>query len=84
MVGGSRGIGLAVAELLAEQGAGVVINARDLDAVTEAAQRIPNAVAHAGSPADPEVADTLIDRCIRRIRPDRHPDQLCGHTGAGR
>jgi NAD(P)-dependent dehydrogenase (short-subunit alcohol dehydrogenase family) len=53
-----------VAELLAAQGAGVVINGRDADAATEAAQRIPNSVAHPGSPADPAVADALIDRCI--------------------
>ena len=53
-----------MAELLAEQGAGVVINARDPEAVTQAAQRIPNAIAHPGSPADPKIADALIDRCI--------------------
>jgi NAD(P)-dependent dehydrogenase (short-subunit alcohol dehydrogenase family) len=63
VVGGSRGIGLAVAELLAEQGAGVVINGRDPDAASEAANRIDGAVAHPGSPADPEIADALIDRC---------------------
>jgi NAD(P)-dependent dehydrogenase (short-subunit alcohol dehydrogenase family) len=63
VVGGSRGIGLAVAELLAEQGAGVVINGRDPDAASEAASRIDGAVAHPGSPADPEIADALIDRC---------------------
>ena len=63
VVGGSRGIGLAVAELLAEQGAGVVLNGRDADTANAAAEQIPRAVAHAGSPADPDVADALIDRC---------------------
>ncbi len=29
-----------------------------------AARRIPGAVAHPGSPAEPEIADALIDRCI--------------------
>jgi NAD(P)-dependent dehydrogenase (short-subunit alcohol dehydrogenase family) len=53
-----------VAELLAEQGARVVINGRDRDAATEAANHIPGAAAHPGSPADPEIADALIDRCI--------------------
>lgn len=64
VVGGSRGVGLAVAELLARQGAGVVVNGRDADAVSEATQRIPNAVGHAGSPAEPELADALIDKCV--------------------
>ena len=53
-----------MAQLLAEQGAGVVLNGRDPDTAKQAAQRIPGAVAHAGSPSDPEVADALIDRCI--------------------
>ena len=53
-----------MAELLAEQGAGVVINGRDAEAATEAAERIGGAVAHPGSPADPNIADALIDRCI--------------------
>ena len=67
VVGGTRGIGLAVAQLLAEQGAGVVLNGRDPDTAKQAAQRIPGAVAHAGSPSDPEVADALIDRCINEF-----------------
>ncbi|MEZ0363090.1 SDR family NAD(P)-dependent oxidoreductase [Mycobacterium sp. pUA109] len=64
VVGGSRGIGAAVAALLTAHGAGVVINGRDPDAVTAAAHRIPGAVAHPGSPAEPAVADALIDACI--------------------
>ncbi|WP_163690741.1 SDR family NAD(P)-dependent oxidoreductase [Mycolicibacterium gadium] len=64
VVGGTRGIGLAVAQLLAEQGAGVVLNGRDPDTAKQAAEGIPGAVAHPGSPANPEVADVLIDRCV--------------------
>jgi NAD(P)-dependent dehydrogenase (short-subunit alcohol dehydrogenase family) len=64
IVGGSRGVGRAVAELLAEQGAGVVINGRDAEAATEAAEHIKGALAHPGSPADPEIANALIERCI--------------------
>jgi len=56
-----------VAELLAAQGAGVVVNGRDADAASEAAQRIPGAVAFRGSPADPAVADALIDTCTREF-----------------
>jgi NAD(P)-dependent dehydrogenase (short-subunit alcohol dehydrogenase family) len=53
-----------VAELLAEQGAGVVLNGRDPDTAKQAAEGIPGAVAHAGSPSNPDVADALIGRCI--------------------
>ena len=69
VVGGTRGVGLAVAELLAAQGAGVVVNGRDPDAAAEAAQRIRGAVAFPGSPADPAVADALIDTVRTGIRP---------------
>ena len=64
VVGGTRGVGLAVAELLAEQGAGVVVNGRDPDAVAQATQRIPNASGMSGSPADAATADALIDHCV--------------------
>ncbi len=64
VVGGTRGIGFQVAALLAQQGAGVVVNGRDAEAATDAAGRIDGAVAHPGSPADPAVADALIDTCI--------------------
>jgi NAD(P)-dependent dehydrogenase (short-subunit alcohol dehydrogenase family) len=52
-----------VAELLAQQGAGVVVNGRDPDVVAEAADCIDHAVAFAGSPSDPTVAEALIGRC---------------------
>ncbi|HEV7422976.1 MAG TPA: SDR family oxidoreductase [Mycobacterium sp.] len=65
VVGGSRGIGLAVAELLAAHGAGVVVNGRDANAVSEAVERIGgSATGFAGSPADPATADALIDSCV--------------------
>jgi NAD(P)-dependent dehydrogenase (short-subunit alcohol dehydrogenase family) len=67
IVGGTRGVGLAVAELLGAQGAGVVVNGRDVDAATEAAQGIPGAVAFPGSPAEPALADALIDTCIKEF-----------------
>lgn len=66
VVGGTRGIGLAVAELLAGQGAGVVVNGRD-DAATKAAAQRVSGVAHTGSPADADVADALIDTCVREF-----------------
>ncbi|MCT7657727.1 SDR family NAD(P)-dependent oxidoreductase [Mycobacterium deserti] len=66
-MGGSRGVGLAVTELLAELGAGVVINGRDSEAVSQAVQRIPRSIGLPGSPASPAVADTLIDTCVREF-----------------
>jgi NAD(P)-dependent dehydrogenase (short-subunit alcohol dehydrogenase family) len=63
VVGGSRGIGAAVATLLARHGAKVVVNGRDPAAVAAAARQIPGAVPYPGSPADPAVADALIDTC---------------------
>jgi NAD(P)-dependent dehydrogenase (short-subunit alcohol dehydrogenase family) len=69
VVGGSRGIGLGVAELLARHGAGVVVNGRDADAAAHAAARISGqggrAVAHPGSPAHEATANALIEACIR-------------------
>lgn len=56
-----------MARLLAEQGAAVVLNGRDPDAVTAAAQGITNAVGFAGSPADPATADALIDICVQEF-----------------
>ncbi|MGE0219938.1 SDR family NAD(P)-dependent oxidoreductase, partial [Mycolicibacterium sp.] len=67
VVGGTRGVGLAVAELLATLGASVVVNGRDETAAAQAAQRIPGAVAYPGSPADPAVADALIGTCVREF-----------------
>jgi NAD(P)-dependent dehydrogenase (short-subunit alcohol dehydrogenase family) len=58
---------LAVAELLAAQRAGVVVNGRDADAATGAAQRITGAVAFPGSPADPAVGNALIDTCVEQF-----------------
>jgi NAD(P)-dependent dehydrogenase (short-subunit alcohol dehydrogenase family) len=55
-----------VAELLAAQGAGVIVNGRDADAVEAAAERVAG-VAYAGSPSDPSVADALIDTCVREF-----------------
>jgi NAD(P)-dependent dehydrogenase (short-subunit alcohol dehydrogenase family) len=68
VVGGSRGIGAAVAALLAQHGAGVVVNGRDADAARATADGITAgggcAVAHPGSPADQSAAESLVDRCI--------------------
>lgn len=65
--GGSRGIGRAVAELLGNLGAAVVVNGRDADAVEETVTSIAASGGRAAAlvgPADDEaVATALIDTC---------------------
>lgn len=67
VVGGSRGIGAAVAALLAESGAGVVVNGRDADAVDTCVDTITAAggaaVGYSGPANDESVAEALISLC---------------------
>lgn len=67
VVGGSHGIGAAVAALLAELGAGVVVNGRDGDSVDAAVDAITaaggSAVGLSGSAADDTLAEALITLC---------------------
>lgn len=67
VVGGSRGIGAAVAALLAKLGAGVVVNGRDVDAVGSTVDAITSAggcaVGLPGSAADDSIAQALISLC---------------------
>jgi 3-oxoacyl-[acyl-carrier protein] reductase len=67
VAGGSRGIGRAVAELLAGLGAGVVVNGRDLVAVEETVAAITasggQAAAVVGAADNERVAAALIDEC---------------------
>ncbi|MGB3481468.1 MAG: SDR family oxidoreductase [Mycobacterium sp.] len=71
VVGGSRGIGRAVAELLARLGAGVVVNGRTAGAVDEAVNTITGsghtAAGFVGSPADEATAEALIATCVERF-----------------
>ncbi|ORB73903.1 SDR family NAD(P)-dependent oxidoreductase [Mycobacterium scrofulaceum] len=70
VAGGSRGIGRAVAELLCELGAGVVVNGRDAHAVEETVAAITasggRASALIGPANDERVARALVDDCARR------------------
>jgi 3-oxoacyl-[acyl-carrier protein] reductase len=65
--GGSRGVGRAVAELLCDLGAGVVVNGRDPDAVAETVAAIAasggRATAVIGAAGDERVAENLIGEC---------------------
>jgi NAD(P)-dependent dehydrogenase (short-subunit alcohol dehydrogenase family) len=67
--GGTRGIGRAVTELLCEQGAGVVVNGRDADAVAETVAAVTAAggrVTPVTGAADEEgIASALVDECLR-------------------
>ena len=67
VVGGSHGIGAAVAALLAELGAGVVVNGRDGDSVDTAVDAITadggSAVGLSSSAADNDVAEALTALC---------------------
>ncbi|MEB3019439.1 SDR family NAD(P)-dependent oxidoreductase [[Mycobacterium] crassicus] len=67
VVGGSRGIGRAVAELLAECGAGVVVNGRDTDAVDATVEAITGsggrAVGVAGAANVEGTAAALMTAC---------------------
>jgi 3-oxoacyl-[acyl-carrier protein] reductase len=69
VTGSSRGIGRAVADLLAGSGAAVIVNGRDDAAVEEAVAGITAAGGRAkavvGAADDESVAQTLIDECIR-------------------
>lgn len=67
VVGGSRGIGAAVAALLAALGAGVVVNGRDGDAVDATVDAITadggSAVGLSGSASDETTAEALMALC---------------------
>ena len=67
VVGGSRGIGRAVAELLATCGAGVVVNGRDADAVEDTVAAVTGsggrAVGLAGAAHQEAIAVALVQAC---------------------
>jgi len=69
LVGGSRGIGRAVAELLCALGAGVVVNGRDAGAVQEAVDALTasggRATGLSGAADDERVATAAIETCVR-------------------
>ncbi|HWS93877.1 MAG TPA: SDR family NAD(P)-dependent oxidoreductase [Mycobacterium sp.] len=66
--GGSRGIGRAVAELLCNLGAGVVVNGRDPDAVEETVAALTasggRATAVVGAADQERIASALIEECM--------------------
>jgi 3-oxoacyl-[acyl-carrier protein] reductase len=65
VTGSARGIGRATAELLAEHGAGVVVNDLDADLAAEAAKEIDgDAVDFGGDLTEHGVPDALVERAV--------------------
>jgi 3-oxoacyl-[acyl-carrier protein] reductase len=65
VTGSARGIGRATAELLAEQGAKVLINDLDADVARQAADQIAgDALVFGGDLTKPEVPDQLVQRVV--------------------
>jgi 3-oxoacyl-[acyl-carrier protein] reductase len=60
VTGGGRGIGRAIAERLAAEGARVLVNDVDEDVAREAAAAIPGSAVAVGSVSDPAVAEQLV------------------------
>ncbi len=76
VTGSARGIGRATAELLAQQGAKVLINDLDDDAVGQTAQEIDGeTLVFGGDLTKPGVCDELIGRAIDEWGRGRHPGQ---------
>jgi 3-oxoacyl-[acyl-carrier protein] reductase len=65
VTGSTRGIGRAIAERFAAEGASVVVHGRSLDACAEVASTIPNAVWHACDLASPGLADGLVQAALQ-------------------
>ena len=67
VTGSGRGIGKAIAERLASDGAAVVVNDVDEDVAREAAAGIDGAAVAVGSVADPAVTDALVETAEREF-----------------
>ena len=72
VTGGSRGIGLAIARIFAEEGANVIITSRDKDVVGAAAEGLrrdtgSEVLAVAGNAGDPEHAQEVMELAVTRF-----------------
>ena len=67
VTGAGRGIGKAIAQRLAADGAAVLVNDVDEDVAREVAGALPRAAVAAGSVADPQVTDELVAVAEREL-----------------
>lgn len=68
VTGASSGIGAAVAAMLAQQGAAVVVNARaSVEAGAALAERLPRAIFLRADVADPDQAAALVEATVARL-----------------
>src|SRR3954451_18805520 len=67
ITGSSRGIGLATAQLLTEEGAKVVMNGRRPDALDEALGSVPGSVGVEGNVADRAVSESMVSTALERF-----------------
>ncbi len=83
VTGGSRGLGLQIAEALGEQGAEVLLTARKADELDQAVQHLmrKGIVAHgiASDQSVPEQIDGFVDAALERLG---HVDILVNNAGA--
>ena len=78
VTGGSRGIGLATAKILSENGAVVIITAKDNERLEKAASEIPNAI---GIPADIRNTNDVKKVINKIIEKFGHLDILVNNAG---
>ena len=82
VTGGSRGLGLQMAEALGELGARVALTARKRDELDQAVDHLRKRGIHAVAvPCDMSDAAAIAPAVAQRdrgARPDRHPRQQCG------
>jgi len=67
VTGASRGLGLALARALDQRGWRLIVDARDAEALEEAANALEGVVAVAGDVADPEHRGALLEAAGERI-----------------
>ena len=67
VTGGSRGIGLATAKILSENGATVVITAKDKDRLENAVKEIPNAIGIAANIRNSKDVKNVVSKIIEKF-----------------
>ncbi|MCV0430738.1 SDR family NAD(P)-dependent oxidoreductase [Nitrosopumilus sp.] len=67
VTGGSRGIGLATAKILSENGATVVITAKNNERLEKAASEIPNSIGISADIRNPNDVKNVVDKIIEKF-----------------